>query len=235
MYMHSKRLEPLRQVLRDGDSIGQIKRIASQFSFCAPPEFLEGNIRVHSGLEPAGCLGDLGWYTIRFALWVMNYQMPRRLHAQLISSLGRPDSPDRVPTEFSAEMFFEGGVSASFYNSFLTEHQQWAHVSGTKGQVLVSDFVLPYFGNELFFEVSNPAFRVNGCEFIMERHDRRVATREYSNNHATSQETNLFRTFAQLALGGKPDPFWPEAALKTQRILDACLVSARENRPVDLS
>ena len=37
----------------------------------------------------------------------------------------------------------------------------------------------------------------------------------------------MFAAFADLALGGKPDPFWSEIALKTQQVLDACLDSAR--------
>ncbi|MBG87463.1 MAG: oxidoreductase [Verrucomicrobiales bacterium] len=227
MFMHSKRLDAVREVLNDGESIGDIKRIASQFSFLAPQEFLDGNIRVHSGLEPQGVLGDLGWYTLRIALWTMEYAMPKRLSSRLISGHGREDSPDQVPTEFSTELFFDGGVSASFYVSFLTEHQQWVHISGTKGNLLISDFVLPYFDSEVAFDVHNAHFDLNGCQFNMERHSRRVAVKEFANNHANAQETNLFRNFASLALSGKPDSHWPDIALKTQILLDACLESAR--------
>ncbi len=46
------------------------------FSFLGTGDFLQQNIRVSKELEPLGCLGDLGWYTIRFALWAMKYQMP---------------------------------------------------------------------------------------------------------------------------------------------------------------
>jgi predicted dehydrogenase len=53
------------------------------------------------------------------------------------------------------------------------------------------------------------------------------AVDEEHSNHPDAQETKLFRNFARLALCGTPDPFWPELALKTQRILDACLASAR--------
>lgn len=228
MYMHSDRLPALRAVLDDGESIGQMRRIACGFSFCAPDDFLKGNIRMHSGLEPQGCLGDLGWYTIRFALFATGYQMPARVRATMLDQLGRADSPDAVPVEFSAELFFPGGVSATFYNSFQTEHQQWAHISGTKGSLLVSDFVLPYCGSELEFTVSNAHFDVANTRFVMERHDRRHAIREYSNNHENAQETKLFRRFADLALSGTPDNFWPDAALKTQKIMDACLLSARQ-------
>lgn len=232
MYMHSDRLDGIREVLNDGRSIGQIKRIAMGFSFCAPDDFLKGNIRMHSELEPQGCLGDLGWYTIRFALWTMNFTLPERLSARLISGHGREDSPDQVPTEFSAEMFFPGGVSASFYNSFVTEHQQWVNISGTKGHLVIPDFVLPFYDSEIAFDVHNPEFVVKGCQFDMERHSRRIAVREFANNHVNAQETKLFRNFAALALGGKTDGRWPEYALKTQRIMDACLESARKDGKV---
>ena len=61
MFMCSRRFDQIREVVNDGESIGQVTRIVSQFSFGAPPEFFQGNIRAHSGLEPLGCLGDLGW------------------------------------------------------------------------------------------------------------------------------------------------------------------------------
>lgn len=226
MFMHNKRMDAMRKSLDDGD-VGTIKRIASQFSFCAPEEFLGGNIRVNSELEPQGCLGDLGWYTIRFTLWVLQYQMPRLVTARILSSHASGESPDPVPTEFSGELFFDNGVSATFYNSFVTEHQQWVNVSGTKGNLHIADFVLPYFGNEQYFEVHNPVFAASGCDFNMERHTQRHVTAEYSNSTPDAQETNLFRNFSAIALSGTPDPHWAEIALKTQRVMDACLQSAR--------
>jgi predicted dehydrogenase len=227
MFMHSKRLDKLREVI-DGESVGTIRRIASQFSFFGPEDWVQRDIRLHGELEPAGCLGDLGWYNLRFTLWVMGYALPRQVSGRLLAEAKRPDSPRAVPTEFSGELFFDGGVSASFYCSFRTEHQQWAHVSGTKGSVSVPDFVLPYYGAEATFTVSRPVFNVHGCDFNMAEHTARVAVAEYSNSAPDSQEANMIRTFSGLALGGKPDPTWGEVALKTQRVLDACLASARE-------
>lgn len=227
MYMHSERLNAVRACLDDSESVGTIKRIASQFSFCAPPDFLAGDIRLHSDLEPAGCLGDLGWYTIRMALWTMDYTMPESVTAKLLSVADRPDSPRPVPTEFSAEMLFPGGVSATFYNSFLTDHQQWVNISGDKGHLTVRDFVLPFFANELTFETDAADFAVDSCKFNMERHTTTHHVPEYATNHPTAQETNLFRNFSALALSGTPDDHWSEASLKTQRILDACLKSAQ--------
>lgn len=227
MYMHSDRMPLWRAAIDDPANVGKITRIASAFSFCAPPEFLAENIRLNSELEPAGALGDLGWYTIRATLFVMNYEMPKSLRATMLSTASRADSPNKVPTELSAELFFENGISATFYNSFLTNHQQYVHVSGDKGNIRLDDLVLPYNDGELGFEVNNGQFVVEGCKFTMEKHLRREFVTELGGNDPNAQETKLFRNFATLALSGTPDSIWPEAALKTQAILDACLQSAQ--------
>ena len=62
MFMHSRRLGALRRVLDDGQSVGTVRRITSQFTFGAEEQFFATNIRGGSDLEPLGCLGDLGWY-----------------------------------------------------------------------------------------------------------------------------------------------------------------------------
>ena len=52
MFMHSRRLDALRRTLDDGESVGRVRRIASQFSFNAPESFVRENIRGDSRLEP---------------------------------------------------------------------------------------------------------------------------------------------------------------------------------------
>ncbi len=229
MFMHSARLDRIREVLADGESVGQIKRITSQFSFRAPDDWIQTNIRTSSDLEPAGCLGDLGWYNIRFVLCMMNGQMPERVSGRMLREAGGENSPASVPVELSAEMFFADGVTASFYCSFITNHQQWANISGTKGNLHVRDFVLPNFGAELEFEVSQPFFDINGCDFNMEEHTTRHAVNEFANSEPNAQESLLYRKFGELVLSGTPDPYWGEIALKTQKLVDATLESARKN------
>lgn len=236
MFMHSKRLERMREVLDDGASVGQIRRITSGFSFCAPEEFFTGNIRADSALEPYGCLGDLGWYCIRFALWAMNWQMPRRVTGRILSATSSQNSPEPVPIEFSGELLFDINVSAGFYCSFVTQIEQWACISGNKGYLRVDDFVLPFFGSEAEFKVNNAEYHVAGCDFNMEAHERRFAVPEYSNGHPNAQETNLFRNFANQVRTGALNDAWPDMALKTQQVMMACFASAhgggRETEPV---
>lgn len=226
MFVHSRRLERMREALEDGKSVGQIRRIQSAFSFRAPEEFYSTNIRAHSALEPHGCLGDLGWYCIRFALWAMKWKQPRQVCGRLLDGLGRKDSPAPVPTEFSGELLFEGGASAGFYCSFVTELEQWARVSGTVGSLRADDFVLPFSGSELSFEVHRASFRVHGCDFDMKPETRRIAVAEHSHGKAGAQEVNLFSNFAAAVRSGRLNEHWPEVALKTQQVLNACLDSA---------
>ena len=93
MFMHSDRLVALRADLDSEEAVGQIKRIATQFSFMAPDDFLEENIRMHSELEPLGSLGDLGWYNIRMILWTLGYEMPIAVRSRMIRQAGRPRQP----------------------------------------------------------------------------------------------------------------------------------------------
>jgi predicted dehydrogenase len=230
MFMHGKRLPLLRSVIDDGETVGQLRRIATQFTFAAGEQFLTSNIRVSNALEPLGALGDLGWYNIRFSLFVMKYQVPARVSGRMLTEYGTGAAP--VPLEFSGELFWPDGVSASFYCSFNTELQQWAHVSGTKGSIALRDFVLPYFGCESEFIADRPVFNVKGTSYHWESHPKRYAVTEYSDGAVDAQETNMIRTFSGLVLGGRPDPTWGEIALKTQRVLDACLASARSGGTV---
>lgn len=228
MFMHSERLQKMRETLDDGRSVGTLKRIATQFSFLGDDDFLGENIRTHSALEPFGALGDLGWYNIRIALWAKDYELPEVVTGRIHTASGQADSPDSVPTEFSGEMIWSGGVSASFYCSFLTEHQQWIHLSGTRGSLIVRDFVLPYAGERPSFATSRAEFDQSGCRFEMRHSGQQFGVKEAPNNAPDAQETKLFAEFSRLVQGGRPNPFWPEVALKTQIVLENCLSSARD-------
>ncbi|MDG2014317.1 MAG: gfo/Idh/MocA family oxidoreductase, partial [Pirellulaceae bacterium] len=144
----------------------------------------------------------------------------------------RQGSPSAVPIEFSAELFFADGVTASFYCSFITQNQQWANVSGTEGYLHVNDFVLPYKGNQATFEVSNADFVIEQCDFAMLNHRRTETVDEAGNSALNSEETNLFRNFNELVLGGNPDDKWAQISLKTQQVMDQCLRAAREKPAV---
>ena len=202
MFMHSGRLPLVRSLLDAAEPVGELRRIACQFSFAGDEAFRTSNIRVHSDLEPHGCLGDLGWYCIRFALWMLEGQMPVEVRARILSTLQGTDSPLAVPGEFSAELIFPGGVSANFYCSFITENQQWIHASGSKGYLRIHDFVLPYRGAEVDVFSSQDVFNVDNCAFHMENH---LGDMPSAN---TTQDRRRPRRFACSAIS--PRSFCPE-------------------------
>ncbi len=235
MFMHSRRLEKMREVLDDGKTIGPVRRITSAFSFFGGEEFLATNIRARSEMEPFGCLGDLGWYCIRFALWTMKWELPHTVYARALSERKHPESASPVPIDFSAELHFNDEVTSGFFCSFRVETEQWAMVSGERGQVWVPDFVLPFSGNRIAFQTSNPTFSVKGCDFEMQPNSRRWEVEETSHSQTDSQETNLFRSFAAQVGSGTMEPRWPEIALKTQQVMEACFKSAAAGgQPVQL-
>lgn len=228
MFMHSRRLTDMKRVLEDGESVGPLKRITSAFSFASPPEFFSSNIRGNGRLEPLGCLGDLGWYCIRFTLWAMDWQMPREVTARAHSEVDAQGCA-AVPTDFSGELLFDGSVSAGFYCSFLAENQQWATLSGACGYLHIPDFVLPFRGKEISFRVQNSVFETSGCHFRMEPHEKTFRVPESSHGHPSSQEANLFRNFSNQVRSGTLNLLWPEMALKTQKVISACFESARHH------
>lgn len=220
MFMHSPRLEKVREVLNDKKSVGEIRRISSAFSFYVGGDFFRDNIRVNGALEPAGCLGDLGWYSIRFALWVLNWQLPKTVSARILSASENLPARPSAPTEFSAELIFENGISVEFFSSFLAARQQWAFVSGQKGWLRLPDFVHPFNSYEPTFEV-NEKFISTSAEVKCP-----PGVDPFPQGHATAQDTRMFRNFANQIFSGKLNDDWPMWALKTQKVLDACLEAA---------
>ena len=226
MFMHGRRLKRLQEVLDDGDSVGEVRRITSQFTFNGGEEFMRGNIRTNGAMEPLGCLGDLGWYCVRFSLWALRYRMPHHVTARIHTEARHDESTPTVPAELSGELLFDNGVSASFHCSFVSLTSQWAVVSGTKGFLRVPDFVLPFSGEETTFSVTKSDLAVNVCQFDMREGRTDGGVDEPSNNAPGSQESNMFKTFSDLVISGKRDAHWPDVAMKTQIVIDACMRSA---------
>ena len=222
MFDHSVRLQRIRDELSSGRSIGKLRRINTHFSFSGDAEFQKHNIRTDSALEPHGCLGDLGWYCIRMTLWAASLQLPTHVSARTITPLQGDASEGEVPGQFSAELVFGNGLSASFFCSFLSENQQTVLLSGSEGYLTVEDFVLPAYDAEAKWSVHRHVLEIDNCRWNFRRHIDRRAVHEYGCGEANSAEVNMVRKLGQLAIDGTLDPLYPELARKTQMILDAC-------------
>jgi len=228
MFMHSPRLARVREVLDDGLSVGSIRRIASAFAFYSGQDFFRTNIRADGALEPTGSLGDLGWYCIRFALWTFRWQLPASVAGRMLSQ--SESLPGRVsaPTEFAATLFYPGGVTVEFYASFRAAKQQWVLVGGQQGWLRVPDFVHPSNGYSPSFEVNEKLITVAGGASCPPDAD------PAGFGHASAQDTRMWRNFADQVFSGTLNEEWPMWSLQTQRVLDACHESAKQNAEVKL-
>jgi predicted dehydrogenase len=226
MFMHNPRQRRLRELLDDGKTVGPIKRIMSGFTFAGGESFFDSNIRLHAAMEPTGCLGDIGWYCVRFALWAMNWQLPGEVTGRILSARGSRLSPSATPADFSGELIFADGPSMGFYCSFRAQFQNWAHVGGEKGWLRLSDFAHPSSVHEPPIEVNGAVELVKICDCASQHSDSRVP----------AQDSRMFRNFANQVATGKLNPDWPMWALKTQQVIDACHDSSLHgNRAVSLA
>jgi predicted dehydrogenase len=212
VFMHDPRFEALRELVDDGTTVGKVKRITSAFSFRADDEFASRDIRGTSGLEPTGCLGDLGWYCLRASLWALNWQLPERVTGRVLDSVSNASGATAI-MGFSGELDFYGGATASYYCSFVSPNQRWLVIGGTDGCLRVPDFISPVAANDTDWEIGY----VRQPRTI---YDEMIIV------------ARMFSNFAAAAKGQERN--WAEYALKTQIVQDACMESSRLGCPLCL-
>ncbi|EMI52738.1 Gfo/Idh/MocA family protein [Rhodopirellula sallentina] len=217
MFDHSQRLPAMKQVLAEPGKVGTLRRVQTHFSFCADDSFQSDNIRANADLEPHGCLGDLGWYCIRFTLWAADDRLPTAVSGRAITSY----EGGNVPAEFQGELKFDDDLSAGFFCSFRCVNQQTATITGDLGYVTVDDFVLPFVDAESKWQLHQHELQVDNCRWNFGRHSVGDAVREHASGEADSQEVRMIRSFGESVLSGTPDARAADIAMKTQRVLDA--------------
>ncbi len=220
MWMHHPRTAKMREFLTDPQQFGQIKSVQSIFSYVGPDDFLKNDIRVKSDLDALGALGDTGWYCIRAILWATNYELPKT-----VTAVCNPEFNEAgVILSCGAFLCWEDGKVANFYCSFLTNLTMDITVLGTKGNLHVHDFVIPFRENVgPFHAVANSRWAELsiGCEPIPS--ENIIAT-------DLPQEALMVTEFSRLVgnikrNGGKPEKKWPTLSRKTQVVIDAVMAS----------
>eukprot|EP00980_Cylindrotheca_fusiformis_P021366 scaffold8240_cov133-Cylindrotheca_fusiformis.AAC.11 len=121
--------------------IGDIIRIESSFTFLADQAFLDGsNIRARKDGDPQGCIGDLGWYCIRYALMVFGKLGCSVESAQVVDySLNKHG----VPMVATCAIRFQNDKVLWFHSGFNAPLRQHFEVCGSKKSIYVDDLVLP--------------------------------------------------------------------------------------------
>ncbi|CAJ1959102.1 unnamed protein product [Cylindrotheca closterium] len=142
MFPHHSRMSNILERVAAGNDVGSVDRIQCSFTFLADEAFLNGNnirARKEDG-DPHGCIGDVGWYCIRFGLMVYE-----RLGINVISAkvVDCEVNQHGVPIDATCVVRFEGGKVLWFHCGFKTPLRQQFEICGSKKSILLDDLVLP--------------------------------------------------------------------------------------------
>ncbi|KAI3513644.1 hypothetical protein L1887_20981 [Cichorium endivia] len=221
MWMHHPRTAKMKEVLSDLQRFGQLKSVHSTFSYVGEGDFLKNDIRVNPNLDALGVLGDAGWYSIRAILWAYGYELPKT-----VTAFGDPQyNESGVILSCGASLNWkEDGKVATFYCSFLSNLSMDITALGTKGNLRVHDFVIPFNENVgPFYTVANSRWAELsvGCE---------PEPSEFKITTVLPQEALMVQEFARLVQGirggeAKPEKKWPTLSRKTQAVIDAVVAS----------
>ncbi|KAK9815377.1 hypothetical protein WJX72_002475 [[Myrmecia] bisecta] len=215
MWMHNPRAAKMRQVLDDPNAMGLLKNILSGFYFMASEEFSANDIRTKKDLDSLGCLGDLGWYNVRFILWAYNYDRPASVTAHPAPAYNQ----NEVLIHVGATLIWKDGRRACFECGFDRAFTQLVEVGGTRGLLQLDDFVIPHSEDKASFMTSHGTGLADlDTRVVGQQQDVTVVL-------PRPQETLMWEAFADcvrtVKAGGKPNQHWVDIAAQTQEVLCA--------------
>eukprot|EP00871_Galdieria_phlegrea_P005534 jgi/Galph1/5982/GphlegSOOS_G4596.1 len=224
-FVHSPRLEEMERQIKQG-VIGNVQKVAVATTVLLPDKT---DIRYNLALEPTGCLGDIGWYSIRFILSFIGYET----RISFVFANGTRTSGGGLEN-CSGIIQFATGQTAHFDCGFTCGFRQWGECVGDRGTITVDDFVVPYtcggslfpkdpkkYNPDLKFKIRKLAIETeNGLEMI----DPIVQEIEVSGNNK-AQSAAMIDTFVGLVRKspGASQARWVQQTLRTQQVIDGCM------------
>mmetsp|Transcript_4061 Transcript_4061/g.6249 ORF Transcript_4061/g.6249 Transcript_4061/m.6249 type:complete len:404 (+) Transcript_4061:76-1287(+) len=204
MFVHNPRTRQLLEYLRNNatndDCFGTVLRMDSTFSFLGDEEFFANNIRIKSGGDPFGCVGDLGWYSIRMALLVMKTQQHT---AKKVKVAHYQLNQQGVPIDLTGLVYFYSvdcdhnatpPKLLSFHCSFLHPLRQRMEVVGSKQSMILNDLVIPQQGRpSLHYELRSQS--LTACDEFAVDQTQNISCETVA---AVSQETLMWRHMSQM-------------------------------------
>jgi predicted dehydrogenase len=202
MWPHHPRTAQLRRFLDQG-GIGEVRRVIGSFTFHMKP--LEpSNIRLRPELG-GGSLLDIGCYPVFGIRWAFGAE-PVRAYATATMKHG-------VDVDVNGLVWLADGRVGAFDCGFVSPFRQWLEIIGTEGVVTVRDMWLPAW--RAAFEIRRDGKPPE--EVVVQGEDQIV---------------HMIEDFGRAVLQGEPVKPPPEEAVKTLKVLDALVKSAREGREV---
>lgn len=197
MYRFQPQIAQVLELIQGG-RIGQTRLIQGAFCF---PFKQEGNIRLKKSMG-GGCLFDLGFYPISFAVLVAGQTPSFVFGASLYAE-------SEVDLSNSATLQFENGISAVTECAFCTDIKIHAEITGEEGRLRLTD---PWTA------------RGTKKEIEIWKNKKLIETIELEDPNAYTTEIDHFSD----VIAGETEQLWtPDDTLRTISTLEAICKSAR--------
>ncbi|CAM3178509.1 Gfo/Idh/MocA family oxidoreductase [Paenibacillus lupini] len=207
MYRYHPRYQTIKDLIASG-AIGEVRGIRSAFTFNNPNDSKNVRFRKEWG---GGSIYDVGCYPLNAARLLLG----KEPQAVTVNAFFSPEHDD-VDMMASGLVEFEGDVSLTFDCGMWAAFRNPLEVLGTDGIIEVpSAFVTPTP------ESSHIYLTANG--------ERRQIEVPYVNSY-TAQADSLYHSITN----GTPLTFQTSDAISNMKVIDACLLSARERTRVTL-
>jgi predicted dehydrogenase len=188
----------------DAGAIGAVQRVSGAFTFQLPLE--RSNIRLQADMA-GGSLLDVGCYPVFGIRWAFG-QEPVRVYAQARWHEG-------VDLEITGQMELADGRLASFDCGFTAPMRQWLEITGETGVIRVPKMWVPE----------------ESATYQIERDDQPP---EVVRCAPADQIACMLEDFARAVLDDVPVQPDPREAMRSLRVMDALIRSAREGQPVEV-
>ncbi|RNF13246.1 oxidoreductase-like protein [Trypanosoma conorhini] len=232
MLSHSKRVQAVAAAAK---TLGPIKHMCSNHCLNASEEFYSKDIRMDPALEPHGALGDLGWYSLRYFLHIMQLQLPVEVTGRILKTGGEKGAI----VQFSGELTFDvdgNKTVASMFAAFDSMDEATLTVAGTEGVLRMTDMCHPVSGKPAGWTVTKPRTVAHPC-----RRDTAPEVQAYSTDEHTESQRDrmwvdvgriLYRDqTGKLLAREEPRRYWATLAWKTQAVMDRMLECSRRHHP----
>jgi D-xylose 1-dehydrogenase (NADP+, D-xylono-1,5-lactone-forming) len=190
--------------LLQSGKLGRVERVNGSFTFTLPLD--KANIRL-SPESAGGALLDVGCYPVYGIRWAFGEE-PVKVWAAATFHNG-------VDVALCATLWFADGRMANFDCSFLHPYREWLEIVCTHATLTIPDMWIPRKATYLVQYGERP----DSQEFVVAGHD---------------QIQCMIEDFGRYVLEDRPVAPAPEEAVKSAKVLDALITSAREKRCVNV-
>lgn len=203
MYRCHPRYDRVKEIVCSGE-IGTVRAVHGVFT--SDRSAVKRDIRFHQEMG-GGSLYDIGYYLLSAARYVLEAEPV----ATTVQAFFSPEH-DNVDMMAAGLVEFPGGVALTFQCGLWAEFANTLEIRGTNGTIrLPSAFTLR---GDLSPDIQ-----------VTVRGEIRTEPFERGN-----QQLSLLNRFARAVLHGEPEPVSPWDGVRTIKVIEACLASAREQR-----